>query len=572
MSFRASFPRTIYKYGRLDHPEMIRLLVIHPSRKPTSTLYCHLKVISLKSDLFYEALSYRWCKQDDGYLRCNGKNLSIKRNLRAALMCFRSTDAPRVVWADAICIDQDNEEEKKNQISLMREIYNKASRVLVWLGEDVDCKAKQAFDRIAMMAQPECNIPSLEEYWWGPIAAFYKCEWFSRLWVFQEIAAARSADLFWGDATIPWQTVGCATIRIRTLHHGEVLRYSMLGVYNAYLFWKRSITAGSSHQHDSFLYMLQVTRRLQCSLQKDRIYALSAFMSAGSVPAETSALNERAWSVYRRSAREVLETMGSLDLLSAVQHGSTISGLSWVPRWDICTTYTLAPLGSDVEKYTACQHFPPSTIQWTGKWGQFLHVSGIEFDTIIKTGEVMAELRSAKALETTLVKALNQLLAEASSYPTGESFEEVACFTLTAGKDGYGMMVQDTFRHLANFNALWVNRCCSVHCSAPRLPSGAIGDADCFLLAARFACVNRRLFHTSKGYAGIGPALSKAGDVVCVLSGGTAPFVLRKDLRSNPSKRRFQLIGEAYVHGIMHGEASGQHRGNEETIVAFNII
>ena len=173
---------------------MIKLLVIHPSRESTSTLSYHLEVAFLNSNPFFEALSYRWCEQD-GYLRCNGKHLGTKQNLMAALMRFRSVDSRRVIWADAICINQSDEKEKKSQMRLMREIYNQASRVLVWLGEDVNCKAKQAFDNITIIARPGSKIPYLKESWWRPIAAFYNCEWFSRLWVFQEIAAASSADL-----------------------------------------------------------------------------------------------------------------------------------------------------------------------------------------------------------------------------------------------------------------------------------------------------------------------------------------------------------------------------------------
>jgi hypothetical protein len=148
----------------------------------------------------------------------------------------------------------------------------------------------------------------------------------------------------------------------------------------------------------------------------------------------------------------------------------------------------------------------------------------------------------------------------------------VACFTLTAGKDEYGMMVENARQHLANFDAFWANRGCVTNRYSPRSPSSISGDADCFLLAARFACVRRKLFHTSRGYVGIGPALLQAGDMVCILSGGATPFVLRQDSHSNPSKRRFQLVGEAYVHGIMHGEAADQCTNGKLRNVAFHIV
>jgi hypothetical protein len=198
--------------------------------------------------------------------------------------------------------------------------------------------------------------------------------------------------------------------------------------------------------------------------------------------------------------------MRTLDLLSAVQHKNAIQKLSWVPRWNICSASTLAPLGSNLKKYNAARRLLPPSIRWTGNWGQFLHVEGIEFDSFTKTGQVMTESEIPNEPQATLMSILSQILAEASPYPTGESLNQVACFTLTAGKDGYGMMVENMQQHLANFNAFWTNRVCVTNRSLPRLLSDISGDADCFLLAAQFACVGRIIFHTSRGYIGVSPA------------------------------------------------------------------
>ncbi|KAH6613195.1 heterokaryon incompatibility protein-domain-containing protein, partial [Boeremia exigua] len=133
----------------------IRLLVIHPSRESTSTLSYHLKVVPLDSTPPYEALSYTWCKQSDGYLQCDGKNFSIRRNLREARTRLCGTVVQRIIWTDAICINQDDMEEKASQIKLMREFYNKATRILVWLGEDVGGKAEKHSTGSAGLLSPK---------------------------------------------------------------------------------------------------------------------------------------------------------------------------------------------------------------------------------------------------------------------------------------------------------------------------------------------------------------------------------------------------------------------------------
>lgn len=59
----------------------------------------------------------------------------------------------------------------------------------------------------------------------------------------------------------------------------------------------------------------------------------------------------------------------------------------------------------------------------------------------------------------------------------------------------------------------------------------------------------RRLFISSRGYYGLGDESLQAGDVVCLLFGGDSPFLSRET-----DEGRYELVGEAYVHGIMHGE------------------
>ena len=60
---------------------------------------------------------------------------------------------------------------------------------------------------------------------------------------------------------------------------------------------------------------------------------------------------------------------------------------------------------------------------------------------------------------------------------------------------------------------------------------------------------NRRPFLSTSGYVGLLPVHSKPGDLICIIFGAIVPFVLRK-----LDNGQYELIGEAYVHGIMDGE------------------
>jgi Heterokaryon incompatibility protein (HET) len=84
----------------------------------------------------YEALSYVW---GDPLIRENieldGVEFQVTTNLHAALRHLRWVTRPRLLWIDAVCINQTNPAERSKQVSLMTEIYKHAKQVIIWLGE-----------------------------------------------------------------------------------------------------------------------------------------------------------------------------------------------------------------------------------------------------------------------------------------------------------------------------------------------------------------------------------------------------------------------------------------------------
>jgi hypothetical protein len=88
----------------------------------------------------YEALSYVWGNDEDNVItsqriELNNHIFYITPNLHAALVNLRNHYLDRVLWVDAICINQEDIAEKSKQIQLMRKIYAQAGRVIIWLGE-----------------------------------------------------------------------------------------------------------------------------------------------------------------------------------------------------------------------------------------------------------------------------------------------------------------------------------------------------------------------------------------------------------------------------------------------------
>ncbi|KAF2830990.1 hypothetical protein CC86DRAFT_283023, partial [Ophiobolus disseminans] len=126
----------VYEYEPLQSPQHIRLLRLAPGNEDAPS-QCSLLQVDSSLDQSYEAISYAWGDaKDRESIICDGKYLAITRNLFEVFCSFRSPLEPRCLWADAICIDQQNVKERNAQVQLMASIYSKATKVLLWVGNE----------------------------------------------------------------------------------------------------------------------------------------------------------------------------------------------------------------------------------------------------------------------------------------------------------------------------------------------------------------------------------------------------------------------------------------------------
>jgi hypothetical protein len=105
------------------------------SRRRTNRRY---KAWQARHDNDYYAISYAWGPAVFNHsLRLTGSDLELQitESLHSALRRFSREDSIIRVWADAICINQADVQERNQQVNIMACIYRTARRVLVWLGE-----------------------------------------------------------------------------------------------------------------------------------------------------------------------------------------------------------------------------------------------------------------------------------------------------------------------------------------------------------------------------------------------------------------------------------------------------
>ena len=144
--YKCAYIMSPYQYSQLlSEPGSVRLFRLLPSEDDGAAIRGELLEYNLRSSRrathAYEALSYVWGSCEHHVPILVGEDddeLDVTANLHAALLQLRDTTFPRMLWIDAICINQTNNEEKSYQIQSMARIYAVASRVLS-ISKYTDC-------------------------------------------------------------------------------------------------------------------------------------------------------------------------------------------------------------------------------------------------------------------------------------------------------------------------------------------------------------------------------------------------------------------------------------------------
>lgn len=126
-----------YDYHPLTESE-IRLLVLLPGTDEDA-VYFRLEHACLKDRPKFETISYAWGDPNiRNTIECKGRTIQVTTNLHSALRHLRYENEERVIWADAVCINQQDLGERSIQVALMGEIYSISHQVIVWLGEETE--------------------------------------------------------------------------------------------------------------------------------------------------------------------------------------------------------------------------------------------------------------------------------------------------------------------------------------------------------------------------------------------------------------------------------------------------
>lgn len=510
---------------------------------------------------------------DSLYIGLKGANhgsIPIRSNLAAALYQLRKRDDIRILWIDAVCINQSNEEERNHQVALMTEIYRFATKVLVWLGGE-DANSSLALETLDYLgAQVECcrsdtilRSPDCREKWWyrsgydlqfttstwTAIHRLIERAWFERLWIWQEVHLANlRVTVHCGPKSVPFYNFRRGLICLK-----EKQKLPSAGLRTRLEFVDRLLRDRSG---TDFPGLLSVTRLHKATNPKDRIYGIlgiAAFASLEIVRMIKTDYSLDLENVYRDAFLSYLTQSGLLTLLrdcNLEQRRTT--GPTWVPDWSVprnsnpLNYYFLASGGS-----RAVFHIDDK---------DRLIVTGVEVDKIVSVGAGFAT--QPDALKASVIETVKSAEISTNIREIPQDQVDTYLITLCAGQ------IRETCPQIP---APTLPQCRTSYeaLSSPGNPKSVSNDF--YLRQVRFWSQGRVFFQSSKSI-GLAPTGTEQGtyykpnsfdcchkvstltqiqgDVVCVLLGCNVPIVLRP-----LSTGGYSVVGEAYVHNFMNSEA-----------------
>ncbi|KAI1394443.1 HET-domain-containing protein [Hypoxylon trugodes] len=525
--------------------------------------------------------------------RLTGKVIEVPASSVAALRCMRKPDKPRILWIDAIRIDQSDLKERGHQASVMSNIYRFSQQNLVYLGEDSE-ESGMAFDSIGgiekeieqkmhgfsnfleNMAQQftDGNIlhePIECEFDEDAITAVFQRAWFKRLWVVQEAALAPSNICFCGS---------------QPLINLQSLLYAAL-----WLYLHESLSSGSSSFHPSikpaifFAIILlghkatstgltislsvKSTRVLLTSEPKDRIFAIvglcrtighsGKYLEASLIATDYS---KSLKDILRDATRFAIQKEGGLDVLDQVSHAGELNQgnfPSWFLRLDTPFDYDREAMVLANHQFRADNKKSVHSYMTGSSYGgaEALFLAGYQFARISWVSEILTE-HKGQQYRNGVRKWLGSII---NNYYAGEDEPRYTAFPLPLA---LALMAFTNRRlrspsgdELTEFQALLDGL----------LNNDSLDGCDSQWLNLFFdTCRNRRFFYGTGGYFGLAPQCTKFNDRGYLLFGSKVPFVLRP--MSTDDASTFQLVGHAYVSGVMEGQiVEAREAGVEPEVV-----
>lgn len=559
----ASSTHSRFVYDALPKQRGFRYLKLHSGREE-DLLACSLHTARIEDAPQYEAISYVWGSDKLDYrITCNGEDLYITRNLSMVLRHLRLRAAARVLWADSICINQGDLEEKGYQVAIMSDIYRSAASVLIYMGEDlqehgqlvkslvedVSSTVEQVMQKIDTSVWN--TFPFYEEDPFSndsrgrSLRTLLNQEWFTRGWVVREAALAQHGQVIWGQSIFSWKKLMLTLLWFvqRGQYASSVaedmfqrIRTHLDAFVDRHISQLRCLIGEGDWARNSILEYLNSSRRLHMSDPRDRLYAFVDISTEEDRQVNVKPrYGDTPQEVYHEFASEYIRTLKNPKILDHVLHDAKSLHMgvpTWVPCWDHREHDRQLRL---TDKELTTRTF--DSVQPNLLGTSILKVRGVVLDCIEFASDVFDG--PSTTLES-LADLWNTVQSRASNTPYQTSLLQVFISTLTATRfRGDWETWQRKCKRYAQ--RLMEIQNFSENCT------DRIADVEGGRVHAQIKDFvhKRKLVITSRGYMGLGPAVVQEGDLCAIVFGCTMPCALRPTGQEN----QFQFLGPCFLLG-----------------------
>lgn len=274
----------LYKYSPIGHREL-RLVELQAPRENAKEIHCKIRYCSLDQCPLFTAVSYTWGPSSTPEIvYVEGKVLKIRKNLFRVLDDLRR-DEPRLLWIDALCINQEDLDERMDQVKIMGEIYAKANYVLAWLGGDFK-DAHLAAEILDHYARSLPEPAGTDEHSYKAVEQLFSEVYWTRRWIVQEVLQGNSVVVhvagfefslatmgeFALDSNFPWLQDSYATsVRVRLrqslptrLHEQRLGRKQLITMTDMLVAYAETQCADP---HDTVFAFLSLTPRIAAHIK-----------------------------------------------------------------------------------------------------------------------------------------------------------------------------------------------------------------------------------------------------------------------------------------------------------------
>lgn len=512
----------------------------------------------------YEPLSYVWGSPESPshvIIGEEGRIIPITRNLEVAMRHLRYPDRPRVVWIDALCIDQTSLSDKSRQVGHMNHIYWSTPRVVVWLGPEADdsARAMDILESVGKKIQVDwgtlgysCVTEEDEEVWGrkrtlplderdrAAIWSLIKRPWFERIWIRQEVIMA-------GDDAAVYCGRSCISLDLFRRGLFRVTR----GNYSTEAIMANIVLRPRGYRLENLRFKI---RGAKCTDPKDYVYGTLGLIDETRDLAITPDYSKSLAEIYQEVVLTHIDVYGTLELLDTCgndpadcEHSSSPGNIklpSWVPNW---TSGTDPPFHLSVFR-----RFVPLAARAEYLGDGILRVAGL----------MKGVIQDFIGLDTTTQLGFSASLrgivpkdAADSQYPGGGSLWDAYRIAL-CGNCFMDRKVPADATCFLNYEDSHAALEGIIHGgeqppslgSAPAWPN----DSPEYAFYYTAESLKERFFITEDGLMGWAPKQARQGDHIAIMLGSETPTVLRPV--SSAATEQYEVVGSCYLQGFMFGE------------------